>query len=56
MTEPVRITDPDVSILMRYGKDSPEGKAALKRLVQQLAEWVDNEALKAVYRDVYRRG
>ena len=50
---PIRMTDPDVGILMQHGKDSPEGAAALKRLVQRMADNIDEHAAAAAYGQVY---
>lgn len=55
MADPIRMTDDDAVTLMRYGKESPEGKAALARLVQRLADWIDDEAAAYAYGEVARR-
>lgn len=49
MAEPIRMTDDDVLILMRHGKDSEEGKAALSRLVKRLADSIDDRIAEEVY-------
>jgi hypothetical protein len=56
MTEPprqLRCTDPEVADLARalieHGEGSLEYVAALRRCTQRLADWIDDQAARAVY-------
>lgn len=55
MTDPVRLTDPDVWTIRTNPKESPEFKAAMSRLVKRIADRVDEMAAREVYGSVYER-
>lgn len=53
MTEPVRMTDDDVLVLMTHGPDSEEGKAATKRLSRRMADSVDEHLMENLGPELY---